>query len=230
MDKRRKPILPVCLICRAEPVADQLIYIVGRAFFRYSQGMNKIFLKEKTMRAIPLNPTGQRAWGAALLRIALGVVALAASSQVVIPLWPVPMALSPLVFWMVGLTYSPREALASMISWVTLGVLGAPVFAGYASGIATLLGPRGGYIAGFVVGAGIMAWLRTRFHVSSFKGLIFVSLVGQGVLYGLGVCHLSSFVGWSQVLAVGVAPFVIWDALKIGLAVVSARYIHERAS
>lgn len=43
-------------------------------------------------------------------------------------------------------------------------------------------------------------------------------IVGNLVIYAAGVAWLSGFVGWKFVLFTGVLPFLVGDAVKIGLA------------
>jgi biotin transporter BioY len=68
-----------------------------------------------------------------------------------------------------------------------------------------------------------MAWLCEKIKTKTFKTLIFIACAGQAILFGLGVSRLSCFVGWSQAFATGVAPFILWNPLKTGLAVLCAR-------
>ena len=81
---------------------------------------------------------------------ALGVagfaVALAAASQVAIPLpgTPVPMTLQPLVVVLAGLWLGPIAGATSMALYLAAGMAGLPVFAPMgAPGFARLIGERG---------------------------------------------------------------------------------------
>jgi biotin transport system substrate-specific component len=158
-----------------------------------------------------------------LMKVFIGVVGLFATSQVAIPLQPVPMTFQTFSMLLIGLTYRPSEAFFSFLGWLFLGALGFPVFANYLGGVQLLLGPTGGYLLGLWVAAVAMAWLCEKIKTKTFKTLIFIACAGQAILFGLGVSRLSCFVGWSQAFATGLAPFILWNPLKTGLAVLCAR-------
>src|SRR5690349_24604059 len=88
-------------------------------------------------------------------------IALAAASQVAIPLplTPIPITLQPLVVVLAGLMLGPAAGAASMVLYLAAGAAGLPVFAPFgAPGIARFFGPTGGYLiaypaAAFVAGA-----------------------------------------------------------------------------
>lgn len=158
-----------------------------------------------------------------LIKVFIGVVGLFATSQVAIPLQPVPMTLQTFSMLLIGLTYRPSEAFFSFLGWLFLGALGVPVFANYLGGIPLLLGPTGGYLLGLWVAAVAMAWLCKKTKTKTFKSLTLIACLGQVILFGLGVSRLSCFVGWSHAFVSGLAPFILWNPLKTGLAVLCAR-------
>lgn len=114
--------------------------------------------------------------------------------------------------------------LMSVLLYVLLGALGLPVFAGFNSGIGTLLGPTGGYIMGFFLTAAVM--LLQQKHLPD-KALWRIA----GMVAGLFVCYLFGTV-WFLIVyaqrgtpitlmtALGwcVFPFIIPDLIKIALA------------
>jgi biotin transport system substrate-specific component len=54
-------------------------------------------------------------------------------------------------------------------------------------------------------------------------------LAGLLIIYGLGGMWLSRFVGWPNVLAAGVLPFLLGDAVKVALAATVTSAILRRA-
>jgi len=74
-----------------------------------------------------------------------------------LPLSPVAISAQTFGVMLAGLVLEPNPAALSQGLYLLLGALGLPVFAGGASGIGILIGPRGGYLWGFIVGAYVTA-------------------------------------------------------------------------
>lgn len=83
----------------------------------------------------------------------LSIALLTVSAWITVPLGPIPFTLQTMMLVFVVLLFPPREALASVFGYLALGALGAPVFSGMKGGMASLLGPTGGFIIGFGLGA-----------------------------------------------------------------------------
>ena len=147
--------------------------------------------------------------------------------------------LSPQTLFVVLAAYllKPRWAGASMALYVLLGACGLPVFAGGRGGAAILVGPTGGYLAGFIVAAVLGALI---FHVDTDTGDktqlrgstrwvidatgIIVSAILINVL-GSAWMVVSAGFTLSKALAVGFVPFVMPNLLKGLAAVLIARYL-----
>jgi biotin transport system substrate-specific component len=90
-----------------------------------------------------------------------------------------------------------------------------------------MAGPTGGFLIGFLVEAVVVGWLAERgFDRNPFK-LFGAMLVGDAILFALGFAWLAWMavlptgahgVGAAAALAGGVAPFLLGDLVKIGLA------------
>ena len=165
----------------------------------------------------------ERAWpGAGLAKSAIlvvgGALITALGSQIEIPLLPVPITGQTFGVLLVGALLGSRRGPASMLVYVGMGALGLPVFAGGASGLARLAGPTAGYLVGFVVAAGIVGLLSQRGWDRRIVSTAAALAIGTLVIYAFGVAWLAHFVGWGRVLATGVFPFLVGDALKLCLA------------
>ena len=88
---------------------------------------------------------------------AMGLMAalLCASSYIVIPLpfTAVSITAQTMVVNLIGMILGPADTAAVFLVWILLGAAGAPVFSGGSGGVGILLGPGGGYIAGFFAAA-----------------------------------------------------------------------------
>lgn len=152
-----------------------------------------------------------------LLVVFGGVALLYAASQIEIPLHPVPITLQTVAVMLIGLTYTPRRAVESHLLWIGLGAIGLPVFAGGGAGFAKVMGPTGGYMAGFVVASYLMAKLKERYALNSWKSDALLCLMGTLVVFSCGVLGLSQFVGLTGALQHGVLPFILPGIVKAAL-------------
>lgn len=144
--------------------------------------------------------------------------AVAAHVAVPLPGTPVPMTLQPLAVLLAGLWLGPRVGAASILLYVTLGAVGAPVFAPVGPpGIARLIGPTGGYLLAMPVAAWIAGTLSTRWP--SFPGRALAATAGLAAIHVGGVAHLAAITGsFATAATLGTLPFLLGDAAKIIVA------------
>ena len=148
---------------------------------------------------------------------------IAASAFVAIPLGPVPFTLQVLVVLLAGLVLGPRGGALAVGAYLVLGLV-APVYAGGTSGLATLFGPTGGYLWGFVLGAFLAGSLARRTG-AGLIGLTVAALAGLVPIYLLGTVWLALQLdlGAGAAIAAGALPFVAADLVKAGAAALAAR-------
>ena len=160
-------------------------------------------------------------------RIALvvaGSLLLTLSAKIQIPFWPVPMTMQPYVVLVLGMALGPRLGTAAVVLYLLQGALGLPVFAGTPEkgiGLAYMAGPTGGYLVGFVVAAAVSGLMAGRGLDRHPLGALLTATVGMALIYACGLAWLSSLIGWDKAVTFGAVPFVLGDALKILLAMVT---------
>ena len=132
------------------------------------------------------------------------------------------------VFFVLSILGGKRGTL-SVIIYVLLGAIGAPVFAGFASGIGILIGNTGGYIIGFVL-MGLTYWLIIALLGKKIWAEILAMVIGLILCYSFGsvwfmilYAQANGAVGFATVLTWCVLPFIIPDIIKLGLALTLAR-------
>ena len=160
---------------------------------------------------------------------------LAAAAQIAIPIpgTPVPITLQPLVVVLAGLVLGPAAAGASMVTYLAAGAVGLPVFAPFgAPGVARLLGPTGGYLLAYpaaAVVAGVLGWRPVWRATPGLARRLGAAAAGVVVLYGGGVAQLAVLTGdLAGAVAIGVSPFVAFDALKALVAAALAGTLATR--
>ena len=127
------------------------------------------------------------------------------------------------VFLTVGMLGGKRGTL-SVLVYLLLGMAGVPVFSGFSGGIGHIMGPTGGYIAGFLFSVLVM-WLAEHWFGRSMKVLVISMAAGLLVCYAFGTAwfvlegaNKNGGMGFMAALSLCVVPYVIPDALKIALA------------
>jgi biotin transport system substrate-specific component len=143
-----------------------------------------------------------------------------------IPLFgPIPFTFQVLFVLLAGLVLGPKLAAMSMMVYIAVGLV-APVYAGGASGIGTLLGPAGGYIWGFVLGAALVGYLAQRLSRPRLLSVVAVAAAGLVPIYGLGAMWLAislHVVSFHVILWGGVLQFLPMDLFKAVLAALAVR-------
>lgn len=151
-----------------------------------------------------------------VLRILLGIVGMAACANISIPLDPVPLTFSTVMVMVIGLTYSQRDAVATMSGYLAAGAAGLPVFANFNATIPYMLGTTGGYLVGFLIAAWIMSYIKERFDIAPLYNCV----IGHIVIYICGVLWLSTIIGLDMAIYKGFIIYIPTGIVKI-LALVS---------
>ena len=181
----------------------------------------------------PDRADGFSAVARAVILVALGTALLALSAKINLPLPYVPMTLQTLVVLMIGAAYGWRLGSATVIAYLAEGAIGLPVFAGPVGGLAPLVGPTAGYLAGFVAAAFITGWLTERGWDRSVPRLFVAMGLGHIVILAAGFAWLAfgMKLGVEKAWLVGIAPFVAASVIKnaLGAAFVPAiRHMLDR--
>lgn len=137
------------------------------------------------------------------------------------------------VFTTVGLLGGKRGTL-TVLTYILLGAIGIPVFAGLTGGVSVLLGTTGGYIMGFLLSALLMWGIETIMGRNQIV-LAFSMIAGLIVCYVFGTAWFmmiytqhSGVIGLSTVLGLCVIPFIIPDLIKIGVALFLTNRLKKR--
>lgn len=158
-----------------------------------------------------------------------GTLALIIAAKVKVPFYPVPMTLQTLAVMAIAATFGLRLGVTTVLAYLAEGALGLPVFTNtppMVAGPAYLLGPTGGFLAGFVVIAFLVGYAADRGWSRSIPKLLVALLAGEAIMMALGFGWLAGFaqlatgatgIGLEKAWAGGVAPFILGDLLKIAL-------------
>jgi len=144
-------------------------------------------------------------------------VGLAAQVFIPLPFTPVPLTLQTFAVLLAGAALGSLRGILAMSLYAVAGIAGVPWFAEGSSGFAM---PSFGYILGFIVAAGIVGRLAEHGATRTAWRTAGLMVVGNLVIYAVGVTWLKFAIDstWATALALGVAPFLVGDVVKIALA------------
>lgn len=103
----------------------------------------------------------------------------------------VPLSMQPFFCVLAGILLGSRLGSISMIVYLLVGIAGAPVFAGFGSGFASIIGPTGGFLLSYVVAAFVAGLIVEKkaqpeagtFMFASFVGIVLIYVIGTNYMY-----------------------------------------------
>ncbi|WP_329134267.1 biotin transporter BioY [Streptomyces sp. NBC_00670] len=154
---------------------------------------------------------------AALVAGGAVLTGLAAQLSVPVPGSPVPVTGQTFAALLVGTSLGAGRGFLSLALYALAGTVGVPWFAGGVSGAGA---PSFGYVLGMMLAALAVGALARRGGDRSALRTAGTMLVGEAIIYAVGVPYLALVTGMSAsaALAAGLTPFLIGDALKAALA------------
>ena len=141
---------------------------------------------------------------------------LAAQISLPVPGSPVPVTGQTFAALLVGTALGAGRGLFSHALYALLGLAGLPWFAGGSSGATVSFG----YIVGMLLASTVVGALARRGADRSVARMAGTMLLGEAIIYAIGVPYLAVSAGMSltAAIAAGLTPFLIGDALKAALA------------
>ncbi|MEW6398285.1 MAG: biotin transporter BioY [Bacillota bacterium] len=157
-----------------------------------------------------------------LILAALFAAVLSALARLAIPIpfSPVPVTGQMCGVFLAGAVLGSRLGSFSVLVYVLLGAFGLPVFAQGRAGPGVLLGPSGGYLAGFVLGTYASGRVLERRERPGYLTTAAAMALCLLVTYGAGVTQLALVLHLppAKALGAGVLPFLPLDLAKIAIA------------
>lgn len=177
-----------------------------------------------------LSRTQQRFWQTILWAVA-GSLLIAISAQIAIPLKPVPLTFQSATVLLLGMVFGARLGGYMVLAYLIEGFCGLPVFANFYSGLAMLTDPSIGYLVGFLPAAILSGYLVQHGWGRNWFSTFCAAVLGAIVIFAAGVIGLSCFMSWKTAFAVGVAPFLVTEPVKLlVVSVIAPRFWREQKS
>lgn len=177
--------------------------------------------------------TGTKLSAQDITHIGIFTALTATGAFITIPIGPVPITLQSLFVLLSGIILGPKKAVLSQVSYILLGLMGLPVFAGFSGGLGQLIKPSAGFLFGFVAAAYCTGRLSEK---GKTKNLYLAVLIGTLVMYSTGIPYmyyvlnimLKKSLNILQVLNMGMLMFLPGDAIKAVMAVFVGEKIKNR--
>lgn len=156
--------------------------------------------------------------------VVLGILALAVAAKIKVPMWPVPITMGTFAVLTIGAAYGPRLGLATILGYMIVGAVGFDVFAGSSAeqfGLTYMMGGTGGYLVGYVLATLALGFLARAGWDRSAPKMAAAMVAGNVLIYVPGLIWLAVLYGADKpILAWGLTPFLVGDAIKLALAAV----------
>lgn len=185
--------------------------------------------------------------------VALFAAIICVGCLIKIPLGVIPVVLQNMLCILCAVLLGGIWAGAPTALFLLAGLIGLPVYSGGSGGIAVWLGPTGGFLPGYLLGAVAAGFIAGRPTIEEKKIRVKVAvrislaiLAGMIILYIPGVIRFSYWAtaagsvpvektALSYTMAACVIPYISGDILKIAIAIpvalklrpVVAQYLYE---
>ena len=167
-----------------------------------------------------------------LIYIAFGAALITVCSWISIPT-VVPFTLQTFAVFAVLSILGGKRGTLSVLVYILLGAVGLPVFSGFKSGAAVLLGTTGGYIIGFLLtGLIYIAMEKISGRKQPFE--VISLLLGLIACYTFGTIWFMNVyaaktgpIGIGAALSWCVIPFIIPDIIKLVIALLISNRVRN---
>ncbi|KUO13874.1 biotin transporter BioY [Streptomyces sp. DSM 15324] len=141
---------------------------------------------------------------------------LAAQIAVPVPGSPVPVTGQTFAALLVGTSLGARRGVFALVLYALAGLAGVPWFADGSAGLSVSFG----YILGMVLASAAVGALARRGADRSVWRTAGAMLIGEAIIYAVGVPYLAYAAGipFATAVSVGLTPFLVGDAVKALLA------------
>ena len=158
----------------------------------------------------------------------IGSIALAISSKIKIPFYPVPMTMQTFIVLVIGIGFGWKLGLATVSLYLFEGIIGLPVFSGTpenGTGLVYFTGPTMGYLLGFLIAVYISG--KVIYDENLFKNFLKL-FFATSFIYILGMAWLGNLIGWEKpVFQLGAQPFLLAELFKILIATFAIKQIKK---
>jgi len=166
---------------------------------------------------VSIKDRSQLFWEGMKIFMGANLIAAFTNIKIFLPNNPVPIVFQTTVVLLLSILMG-RKAAYCVLLFIIEGLIGLPVFA-KGGGFLYLFGATGGYIFGYLVASYVVGIISENLQNKTLAKAFYAMALGKGLIFFFGCLHLSTFVGFSQAILLGVLPFLGPDLLKLFLNV-----------
>lgn len=158
--------------------------------------------------------------------VALFTSLTAIGTFISLPIGPVPITLQSLFVILSGIVLGPKLGALSQIVYVSLGLIGVPIFSSFTGGPQSIMMPSFGFIIGFIFASYFVGLIVHSTKDMSSKRVFIASLVGTITIYIFGLPYMyyilniimGKGLSFRAVLNIGCLIFLPGDFIKLIVA------------
>lgn len=145
---------------------------------------------------------------------------------IAIPAGPVMITLQTFIVILAAILLGPKIGSLSQIIYISIGLIGIPVFSGFTGGLQSFLKPSFGFLIGFIFASYAIGKFLYAKNIFSFKYIFLASLLGSIIIYIFGLPYMYLILNvimnlnlsLMDVIKMGCLIFLPGDLLKSVLA------------
>ena len=155
-----------------------------------------------------------------LIAVMAAITCILGPLSIPIPISPVPISLTNLAIYLTVCLLGWKFGTISYLIYLLIGIAGLPVFSGFSSGFA--------YLIGFIPMAIICGFAFEKFsnHGMQIVGLAIGTIVAY--IFGTAWLAIEAHLTFYQALLAGVIPYIPGDLVKIILVVLAGPIVKKR--
>ena len=165
---------------------------------------------------------------------ALFIALLIICSQIQINLGLVVYTLQTLAVLLICFLLPTKLAVISTGTYLLLGLIGLPVFAGWKGGLSALVSPTFGFIISFVVVALVIPPYLEKLGYTR-RSYIIASVLATLIIYGIGLTYFAFIMNVQQgqemslmtIFSLVTLPYIPGDIVKAILAIIIGTRLHK---
>lgn len=159
----------------------------------------------------------------------LAVIIIAGFIAIPVPGLPLPIVLQNMIIMMSGFFLGRKNGFLTVATFLLLGFIGMPVFAGGRGGAMAFFSPSAGFLFGYLVSPLVVGTLLKKIKVVNVLSLFFIYFFGSALIIDFFGGISIALVGNISILSglKASAAFIPVDVLKVMLAALMSERLYK---
>ncbi len=142
-----------------------------------------------------------------------------------LPFSPVPIVMQSNAMMFCAVLLGSQIGTLNALLFVGFGVIGVPIWSAGGHGWETFVGPKGGYLVGYILGS-LTAGLIAEYHPKKTPARDFIAMaLGTVVINAFGFAWLAQFLDPKVAFLRGILPFIPGNCIKLVFFLLLLKYL-----